>query len=315
MSTRLTFSAWLLAFLACLPDPLQATGNIEAPPDTSFLPPDFCPLTTDNNFPEDSPHPVVVSVCQIDLSEWQGNDTRLNCDPISEKQLRQFRNQQGQVALMFAGFGAIRLASGTKSLPSLIHATITAAAGTHYYLTENATLSQQLAAPPSYEDNWQNFFPLVLYAYGSYEIIEAYKTDRKQFVLHGFLVATICSAAHYTGKLVLLYPGLLMEVSQIFYNAGLLYNHVTKSDAEHPPTLFSAPFFIIFIGIRWFGFTYEALMLLWDTIQDGGTQFMKAPGMYITIGGGALLIQGMNFYSGHKMIKIIRNKWLKPAQL
>lgn len=229
-------------------------------------------------------------------------------DPINLEHICQ---QQKLIIPLMIAFGVIRILTGVKAIPSLIHSSVTAPAGINHYFMSNSSISEIMLSEPAYHDYYGNMIPMITCAYGSYEALEAAWTGRHLHIFHGLAITASCASAQKSGKLQLLYPAYIMEVSQVFFNAGLLYNHIYNVKGRFPPTLLGVPFVVSFIGTRWVLFGYESYKFVVDTFSNNALVYKKDPDIFQTFSTAGIFFNLANLYWGFQVIFAAKRKVMK----
>ena len=202
---------------------------------------------------------------------------------------------------MFVFFAASRVISQDIHTASLIHALITAPIGVYLYSTKNQSASEIATGLPSYEHSLSTSSVLILQAYSAYEILDSTYAATPQYLLHGLTIFAACAASSQLGKLGLLTTGMVMETSQIFYNAGMLYKtHYLPEGAPRPLTFF-VPFVITFFGSRWIVFSYEYYKFIRDSFLNA-EEYSKEPFLISTVTAGGAVMSSLNLLWGVKIL-------------
>lgn len=244
----------------------------------------------------------------------QANNTEATCDLASYDQRNRalYWQQQGAAIVMFCGFTSLRMVTGDENIPSLVNALTTGTTGTYLYASQNNTMTSIVSSQPSYEYTPENTIPLMLYAYGGYEMLSSIvKLDKpfsikvnKPFVAHGFMLLAGSAASHYVGKLRIAIFGILPELSQIFFNAGYIHKRLYREKGVPPSPYFFVPFLGTFIATRWVMFPYEHYKFIRDTCLVP-ENFWKEPVMNSMIAVGGFVIDGLNIFWSYKIGEFI----------
>lgn len=141
----------------------------------------------------------------------------------------------------------------------------------------------------------ENTVPLVLYGYGAYEALESLYAKDWVYVLHGSLIFTGCLTSHNAGKMRMVVYGLVVEISQVFFNAGLMYKRYYELKTLSP--WFFIPFLGSFYIGRWIVFPYEYTKFIRNSYMNP-ENYEQEPLLInlITIAGG--IVNTLNFVWG-----------------
>ena len=188
---------------------------------------------------------------------------------------QQYWMQYGYVAMITCGFGLIHRLTGQADFASLTNAITTGPTGTYYSFAMNESVTEIFLAPPTYSDG-ASILPLVLYGYGIYEFIKSFLNKEWLFVAHGLTLCASCGSMHYSGKLRSINHGLVLELSQIFYNLGALQKQLYLKGGESPSLFFHVPFVVLFFATRWGYHPYITLKFITSSYLDEDN-FSKDP--------------------------------------
>ncbi|MET4692202.1 TLC domain-containing protein [Endozoicomonas lisbonensis] len=295
-------------FPVCCPLQLQAERNLDNVPESqnevgSQLFYDGSISVVDCTHPgtmdgcTDSGQPVCLLLPKLLTGE--------QADNVMDSEARDsalYRQQQLLASALFCFFVATRIVSGNSRVSPLFNALATGPASVYLYSTGNQTLSEVVAAPPSFENNAENLLPLVIYAYSAYEMLFSWYEKENIFVLHGFIIFAGSTVSHYTGKLRLAIFGMVVESSQVFYSAGVLYKERYLAKGSKRPLGFFIPFTLAFFGSRLVVIPYESYRFIKDTYLNK-EEYNKNPILSNVIVAGGMALNLMNLYWGYMIIK------------
>ena len=274
--------------------PKQNSRVISRTADIIFMPLNVCIE------PEDEPEQPGVAPEQGGC--WSRFDETSSTSQygMSNDEVIAFRQQQGLAALFLGGFLLIRMISGDRNLPSMANAMVTGPAGIYIYFALNQTISEILQAPATVDFSLANTAPLVLYGYGGFELLDSLAMKDWTYVVHGSVIFVGCTAVHYTGKMQIVVYGMIMEVSQIFFNAGVL--HKKYHQLDKPSLKLFGPFVVVFFISRWGVFPYEYARFIWHIYLDE-SQYQNNPGLNHVIAAVGAVINALNLMFGITIIR------------
>ncbi|MCG8475648.1 MAG: TLC domain-containing protein, partial [Cytophagales bacterium] len=222
--------------------------------------------------------------------------------PIVDKGLLSIPLMAGLAFQAIHSLSNWRLAPGAKRdnvTAPLIHALVTSLPANYLYFSRKdpGWLRVIRNDPPKTE--LETVLPLITMGYAGYEMLDSLLQKEWIYVFHSGGILAVAGLFASTGRLHLLSDTLMMETSSIFYNLRRVNTNFLYG--------FAAAFFFY----RWGVIPYEWFQLMKAAYYDG----MRYPDDQImtpAVLAGGLLFNGLNFFWGMKILKILSGGEKRP---